>query len=88
MDESANKLKTLQCKLEKLNEEVNELQESTNVDSLKANIKEQIEERNKLEEYVSEVEEKVKILQEQSSLNTELEVQKNLKSTKDSQFRK
>lgn len=72
----------------KLNEEIKNIQESADPENLRENVVKFIKERNKLEEYISEIEEQIKKLQQQSAVATELNVQKELKCNKDSQFRR
>lgn len=88
MDQSAGKLNALETKLTKLNKEIQNIQDSTNVEDLKINIKKYSKERNMLDEKVSELEDEVKRLQQQSSFSAELDIQKDLKSNKDSAFRR
>ena len=88
MDESAGKLKRLESKLSEVNLDIENLEKTTDVETLRGNIKKYSNDRNKLEDDLSEIEEKVKELQKHSSLATELEVQLELKSNKDSQYRR
>ncbi|KAK6618741.1 hypothetical protein RUM43_013132 [Polyplax serrata] len=88
MDQSAGKLNALETKLTKLNKEIQNIQDSTNVEDLKISIKKYSKERNMLDEKVSELEDEVKRLQQQSSFSAELDIQKDLKSNKDSAFRR
>lgn len=88
MEQSASKLSRIENQLSKASKELEELQSTTNVESLKEEIKTHTQERNRLEERLSEIQDEIDVLQKQAAISAELDIQLAAKNTKDADIRR
>lgn len=88
VEQSASKLSRIETQLSEANKKLEELQNSTNVDSLKEEIKNLTKERNRLEERLTEIQSEIDVLQQQAAISAELDLQLAAKATKDSDIRR
>ncbi|XP_033607955.1 DNA repair protein RAD50 [Cryptotermes secundus] len=88
VDLSASKLARIERKLKQAVEDLEQVENSLNMDELKEEIKQAKDKRNRLEDELEEVDKEVKLLQQQSSVQAELDLQRESKAVKESEVRK
>lgn len=88
VDLSASKLVRIEAKLKRAVQDLEQVEKSLNVDQLKEEMKQDTDKRNSLEDQLEEVDKEVKLLQQQSNVQAELDIQRESKSVKESEIRK
>lgn len=85
---SASKLSRIETQLSEVSAKIEQLQQKVNTERLRNEIQTTSSERNSVEDRLVEVEESIKVLQQNASVSAELEIQKELLSGKESDIRR
>lgn len=88
VDQSTEKLNQLEAKLNELKQEIDDTNNSLDINKVQKDITEAEQRRDSLDSRVSELEKEVNSLQLLSSAQAELDLQKDIKATKESEMRK
>ncbi|XP_011638755.1 DNA repair protein RAD50 [Pogonomyrmex barbatus] len=83
---AGNKLKSIEQKLQMAKQKIDELNNSMNIDSVKADIGEKIKSRDKIEASLSAIDDEISALHKLSSLTAEFELKKSALQTKEEEL--